>query len=986
MDQPQHSSSPLSLPDPRINHSYGTRIRQNILIKPSLRLRQSPDPQPQQQRKPKPAHPLKSAPPPSSQHSFPQFPPPGIVLHPDDATSKVFLAIGRSFLSVDNRAMTIKDLAEMTVTFGLVCQNVSAASQAITTYIRTHMQRCEVQQDQPLLLRHTLSGTASDDDLLPALHSRSGGAHCNIHPENRVTNFRRGTMVWYMSRTTGAPCPFTRAGIRLCDYGEDGKAGNLTSSKEKKRQRERERQAEQCGSKRKRPLRGCTARGTESDIDEEQPPPKVKLTLRLKPLHCRSTSTSTSMTTDHSSSTSNRTIDMSKDSDSDSESSDDDSMSVDSSSSEVDEAPSPPQPSVEEQPWSLPPYPRKSISIPCYTPCNDAPYPHVPWSSADVDPYRRSPSVPYSIGSLPPDSEDEDDDYHITMTGARRHSTAPRSSVDDPDGWDADLDSEGDGDIGESPGPRSPSAPVMLPEVSVKEEPTDVQGIVAAWDDFDDSLAGAKVAEVIAQAAASVLVNETANIKTESFDNWSWESGYTDPTQRWSLGAEGELTARVKQEDIDLDSSFYPPSLHIDFGLSSPQSPLSQLPGLSYSDSPSPEGSREPTEWNDDQFATLRPRTKIQPNYFNGPSPPPTSFSLPLTPQREPSGPSRPELVLAPTPTTSHSLASLIRSMSMNSPTAVAPSSLLALPSCISPHETRGNPSDVVVVHTCHPCTPAISATQIEGISVYQTMLGSFQLLRRIDTDFVNLSPIVAYSGAPWPVLSTIPKATSVTKGSPVVSGTWVPLSAAQAYVRDHQRLQNGPLKTFLSDNLFERFPSALQDFHHSSKQGRMLGHFGPHFGSTLQATQLCGSAETQTLGKAWESREESAPPSGAFTLSMALSSPDRSAEEADLPLSATEQEIFHALCDIPDWDKENSPPSSPMLVEQKIVIAVPGGAQSLDAESSTKQGQALVPPAPDSERADRPLRRSKRVADAIAAQTQTRTRSRRGGSRNSLS
>lgn len=29
-----------------------------------------------------------------------EFPPPGIVLHPDDASSKVFMAMGRAFMSV----------------------------------------------------------------------------------------------------------------------------------------------------------------------------------------------------------------------------------------------------------------------------------------------------------------------------------------------------------------------------------------------------------------------------------------------------------------------------------------------------------------------------------------------------------------------------------------------------------------------------------------------------------------------------------------------------------------------------------------------------------------------------------------------------------------------------------------------------------------------------------------------------------------------
>lgn len=138
--QPSATATPTDPKSPpNTQHTYGTRIRQNILIKPSARLRQSPDP-------PSPARKIVHKSPPenntSSSNNFPQFPPPHIVLHPDDANSRVFLAIGRSFLSVvrpypdattsslsdlpsscqDNRAMTIKDLAEMTVNFGLVCQ------------------------------------------------------------------------------------------------------------------------------------------------------------------------------------------------------------------------------------------------------------------------------------------------------------------------------------------------------------------------------------------------------------------------------------------------------------------------------------------------------------------------------------------------------------------------------------------------------------------------------------------------------------------------------------------------------------------------------------------------------------------------------------------------------------------------------------------------------------------------------------------------
>jgi hypothetical protein len=121
-------------------HQYGTRIRSNSVIKPSARLRQSPDPPPRR-IKPVPITKAKAQPPNKGPApvEMPPFPPANVMLHPDDASSKVFLAIGRSFVSVvrrtkffclpqhlshtqDNKAMTIKDLAEMTMKYGLMCQ------------------------------------------------------------------------------------------------------------------------------------------------------------------------------------------------------------------------------------------------------------------------------------------------------------------------------------------------------------------------------------------------------------------------------------------------------------------------------------------------------------------------------------------------------------------------------------------------------------------------------------------------------------------------------------------------------------------------------------------------------------------------------------------------------------------------------------------------------------------------------------------------
>jgi hypothetical protein len=86
---------------------------------------------------------------------------------------------------------------------------------------------------------------------------------------------------------------------------------------------------------------------------DHERPPKVKLSLRrlgLKPLAVKPS------TDERSSSVEDNSYDSS---------SDEDSVSVDYSDNEsqtaqVNEG--------EEEPWSLLPYPRRSISIPCYTP------------------------------------------------------------------------------------------------------------------------------------------------------------------------------------------------------------------------------------------------------------------------------------------------------------------------------------------------------------------------------------------------------------------------------------------------------------------------------------------------------------------------------------------------------------------------------------------------------------------------------------------
>jgi len=294
---------------------------------------------------------------------------------------------------------------------------------------------------------------------------------------------------------------------------------------------------------------------------------------------------------------------------------------------------------------------------------------------------------------------------------------------------------------------------------------------------------------------------------------------------------------------------------------------------------------------------------------------------------------------------------------------------------------------------------------------VYQMMLGAFQLLRRLDTDFVNLSPIVAYSGSIQPV-DNIPNATVVTKGSPEVSGSWVPLTAAQAYVRENMSKEKGQaLEVFLSDALFERFPPALHEFQNRRttivRGLNGLNQFGPHFSSTL-------------IALSWESQDGAASPTVSnippqlhatsaaevpqFLTGLGIGDKH---DTKDLPLSATEQELFHELCVIPDEVQ----PDDPMVVDVEPISVTPGDEGGMLQEpmsplsplppsppllATTPMSPLSLPSLPTidavppisemstpSKPVEPPLRRSKRVASAMAASqpAPTRGRTRKGGS-----
>jgi hypothetical protein len=124
-----------------------------------------------------------------------------------------------------------------------------------------------------------------------------------------------------------------------------------------------------------------------------------------------------------------------------------------------------------------------------------------------------------------------------------------------------------------------------------------------------------------------------------------------------------------------------------------------------------------------------------------------------------------------------------------------------------------------------------------------------------------------------------------------------------------------------------------------------------------------------------------------AHGLSLSLLMPDvmtvHGGEAVETPLSATEQEMFHALCSSPDWEKENTPPAGAGSGAEGAVRCK-GGEEPEGDDVVPERGAAAGAGAGG--HAERPLRRSKRVANAMAVAARTRTRTCRRSARNSLS
>ncbi|TDL27545.1 hypothetical protein BD410DRAFT_782651 [Rickenella mellea] len=458
--------------------------------------------------------------------------------------------------------MTVKDLAELSLKWGLVCQNVSAAAQAITSFIRNHLHRCDVEQDFPLLLRHVLSGTSRDDNLVPALYSLSGGnvGKDKAQPhqksdkdkgckeasdqglseeqsqtdEPRATCFRRGTTVWYLSKAAGAPCPFARCGIALRDYADvpiTSERRRGTSTSDSPSAAEDDTIGCRAGIKRKREMlrrhttAGNASSGSEAKAAEGRRPTKVVLTLRLKP------NLTIRRETRPESSSEDEGPDSSSDSDSDSsgdEEERDSEMCVEPETS----PPQPVQPPTEREPeW--PPFPiQRRISIPPYTPgaSSSTSYnitPQTPFWSTEFSsqPFQRASSVPMSVASPPPDSEDEDEDFHISMTREREReqerdmewevSTADTEGTRSPE-RDAPHMSEG----------MFPYSPVIVKAEDDVTVGGALGGMLDAWErlDFNTTASSFAVKQELGGTGTGVKIEELDLDPSAAFDIGSPES------------------------------------------------------------------------------------------------------------------------------------------------------------------------------------------------------------------------------------------------------------------------------------------------------------------------------------------------------------------------------------------------------------------------------------------------------------------------------
>ena len=176
-------------------------------------------------------------------------------------------------------------------------------------------------------------------------------------------------------------------------------------------------------------------------------------------------------------------------------------------------------------------------------------------------------------------------------------------------------------------------------------------------------------------------------------------------------------------------------------------------------------------------------------------------------------------------------------------------------------------------------------------------------------------------------------------EGCPSILGIWAPLNHAQRFVQS-QPLIPDLLMGFLSNTLYEDFPSSIRNLYRSHAYLRSLQQLGPPFRSMVER-RLSLSID-DTTGQ-----------TGVITLVPPFSE----GTTVDTPLSVKEEEIFQTLCAYSDWDVTSpSPIAEPKPEKRKV-----------------EEKRSFVAQRPSRTTKTPPLRRSRRVAEALASRCRTR-------------
>lgn len=174
-------------------------------------------------------------------------------------------------------------------------------------------------------------------------------------------------------------------------------------------------------------------------------------------------------------------------------------------------------------------------------------------------------------------------------------------------------------------------------------------------------------------------------------------------------------------------------------------------------------------------------------------------------------------------------------------------------------------------------------------------------------------------------------------EGCPPILGIWVPLGHVQEFVQNQAPVPD-VLKAFLTTTLYVDFPSSIRSLYRSHEHLRSLRQLGPPFRSMVERQPSLSIDDTT-----------------AQTEINSLSPSFHGGATLDTPLSVREEEIFQTLCACPDWDVPSPSPEPKLKARQGEEKRIPAAQRPSRMTKSP------------------PLRRSKRVADALASRPRAR-------------